>query len=233
MDAEDTAAKVTPRLFHTLTQISNIPRTANVATLLMTIPIPLQEALRDSITSGSFVDTKFWVFSRRDPHRECVGGPKALFFNERVARRVPRLGARTVTAHSHPRSHTNPLTVLDECKNKGNLRTRFPASKKPYARNYDYEDDSDLEEEEDDDYDYYVSDIEPAVPPRVPSEKPGNDSSEFATSKNSDAKCSESSDVMSVSDLDSLFSEPPDTKDEIQPAHVGKVVIIEDVAFVT
>ena len=38
---------------------------------------------------------------------------------------------------------------------------------------------------------------------------------------------------MSVSDLDSLFSEPVDVKDESDTAHVGKVVIIEDVAFIT
>ena len=47
------------------------------------------------------------------------------------------------------------------------------------------------------------------------------------------AKSSEASDVISVSDLDSLFSESPDAKDEIGPVHVGKVVVIEDVAFVT
>ena len=62
--------------------------------LAMTIPIPLQEALRDSITSGTFVDTKFWVFSKRRSKPGRVGGPKALFVNEHVAKRVPRLGAR-------------------------------------------------------------------------------------------------------------------------------------------
>ena len=44
---------------------------------------------------------------------------------------------------------------------------------------------------------------------------------------------SEPSDITSVSDLDSLFSESPDTKDETKTAHVGKVIVIEDVAFVT
>ena len=65
-------------------------------TLTMTIPTPLQEALRDSITSGTFVDTKFWVFSKRGSKPGRIVGPKALFVNERVAKRVPRLGAREV-----------------------------------------------------------------------------------------------------------------------------------------
>ena len=71
--------------------------TGNVATLTMTIPFPLQEALRDSITSGTFVDTKFWLFSKRvasKPGR--VGDPKPLFVNGHVAKRVPRLASRAL-----------------------------------------------------------------------------------------------------------------------------------------
>jgi hypothetical protein len=60
----------------------------------MTIPIPLQEALKDSITSGTFVDTKFWVFSKRNSKPGRAVKPKALFFNEHVAKRVPRLASR-------------------------------------------------------------------------------------------------------------------------------------------
>ena len=62
---------------------------------VMTIPIPLQEALRDSITSGTFIDTKFWVFSERCSKPGRVGKPKALFANGHVVRSVPRLSART------------------------------------------------------------------------------------------------------------------------------------------
>jgi len=61
----------------------------------MDIPIPLQEALRDSITSGTFIDTKFWVFSKRNSKAGRIGEPKALFVNGHVVRSVPRLGART------------------------------------------------------------------------------------------------------------------------------------------
>jgi hypothetical protein len=123
------------------------------------------------------------------------------------------------------------LTVLDGCKNKENLRTRFPANRRPYTCNYNYEDDSDLEEDDNDNDDDF-SDDEPATSPSVTT-KSGNISSRLITTDNPDAKSSESSDITSVSDIDSLFSEPSDTKDDVEAAHLGKVVIIEDVAFVT
>jgi len=131
----------------------------DVATLTMTsIPFPLQEALRDSITSGTFVDTKIWLFSKRTSKPGRVGEPKPLFVN----------------------GH------------------------------------------------------EPASPRQVMTKKPRNSSD--IDLEDSDAKNNESSDIISVSDLDSLFSESSDTKGETETAssvHVGKVVVIEDVAFVT
>jgi len=69
-------------------------RVVDVATLSMTIPFPLREALRDSITSGTFVDTKFWLFSKRASKPGRVGEPKPLFVNGHVAKRVPRLASR-------------------------------------------------------------------------------------------------------------------------------------------
>ena len=198
----------------------------------MTVPIALQEALRDSITSGSFVDTKFWLFSKRTSNPGRIGGPKALFVNERVAKRVPRLGARTPIFRCYPRSQTNPPPVLEERKRKENLRTRFPENRKPCTSHYDYEEDSDLEGGDDDDDDD-ISDDEPTVSPQVATEKPPASPLELVTIEKSDAKSRESSDTMSISDLDSLFSELVDVKHESDTAHVGKVVIIEDVAFVT
>ena len=69
----------------------------------MAIPVPLQEALKDSITSGTFIDTKFWVFSKRNSKPGNVGEPKALFVNGHVAKRVPRLGSRASPLLNHPR----------------------------------------------------------------------------------------------------------------------------------
>ena len=121
--------------------------------------------------------------------------------------------------------------MLDERGAKENLRTRFPTGRKPYATRYDYEDDSDLEEDGDDD----IGDDEPASPPQVVTKKPRVDS-DIVVLENSDAKSNEPSDILSVSDLDSLFSESPDTKGGAETAscaHVGETVVIKDAAFVT
>jgi len=53
----------------------------------------LQAALNDSITSGRFIDTKFYVFSRRDKSGR-VGTPKILFANNRVLTTVPYFETR-------------------------------------------------------------------------------------------------------------------------------------------
>jgi len=120
--------------------------------------------------------------------------------------------------------------VLHE-RAKENLRARFPTHRKSYTTRYDYEDDSDLEEDYDDDD---IPDDEPASVPQVVTEKPRD--SDVAGLEKSDMKNGEPSDILSVSDLDSFFSESPDTKGGTKTttsAHVGKVVVIEDVAFVT
>jgi len=117
--------------------------------------------------------------------------------------------------------------VLAERGAKENLRTRFPAYRKPYTSHYDYEDDSDLEEDYDDDD---ISDDEPASVPQVITEKPRNN--DAVVLEKSDARSSEPSDILSISDLDSVFSESSDVKGETESTsstHVGKVVIIEDI----
>ena len=122
--------------------------------------------------------------------------------------------------------------MLDEKGVKGDLRATFPADRRPYENDYEYEDDSDLEEDDEEDTSYN----EPTSPPQVATEKPG-DNTDVASIENSDAKSNESLDIVSVSDLDSLFSEPFDVNEgevgTASSAHVGKVVVIEDIAFVT
>jgi len=123
--------------------------------------------------------------------------------------------------------------VLDRKGAKENLRARFPEGRKPYASRYDYEDDSDFEEDSDDDGDDILDD-EPAGDSQAVTEKPRDN--DVVVLEKSDAKSNESSDITSVSDLDSLFSDTSDTKGKTETAssaHVGKVVVIEDVAFVT
>jgi len=127
-------------------------------------------------------------------------------------------------------TRTNSLTVLDEKGIKENLRTRFPEDRKPYTNRYDFEDDSDLEEDDDDDS---IIDDEPASDSQVVTRKPRNSSDIVLES--SDAKINDPSDIVSISDLDSLFSESSDTNGETKTTsstHVGKVAVIEDVAFI-
>ena len=196
----------------------------------MTIQIPnrLQEALSDSITSGTFVDTKFWVFSRRSSRPGQVGVPKALFVNERVAKGVLRLGS-CAAFPPISRQQTNALTVIDQRGVKENLRAGFPTNRKPYTNDYDYEDDSDLEEDDEED----ILDDEPAdyLQPKVTTEEPESHPGDVNLVEDSSTRADEPSDIISVSDLDSLFSESE--AETPSSAHVGRVVVIEDVAFIT
>jgi len=114
------------------------------------------------------------------------------------------------------------------------LRTRFPTDRKPYTGDYDYDADSDLEEE-----DWGSSDVDG---PRVVAGKGKSDKSDTSTpvgGQDPDGKGNKSLDIISVSDMDSLFSDSPDTKIEAgvaatpTPTHAGTVVVIEDVGFVT
>ena len=86
---------------HHVNSLSRIAQELQNYDLAMTIPTPFQEALRDSIASGTFVDTKSWVFSKRRSNPGRVGGPKALFVSEHVAKRVPRLGACATSPFGH------------------------------------------------------------------------------------------------------------------------------------
>ena len=127
--------------------------------------------------------------------------------------------------------------MLDERTVKENLRVRFPIEKEPYTSGYEYEDDSDLEDDDDDDDDASDSDDEPTPASQIAGGKSGN-YSEHVTIENSSSKgdSSQGSDIISISEFDSVFSESSDTNSETNPApaaHVGKVVVIKDVAFVT
>ena len=124
------------------------------------------------------------------------------------------------------------MTVLDG-RVKENLRAGFPADRRPHTSNYDYEDDSDLEDDDDDDDDIPDDEL-PASVPQVVTDKSRNNN--IVVLEKPAAKSNESSDMVSISDIESLFSESSDTKDETESAssgHVGKVIVIEDVAFIT
>lgn len=123
--------------------------------------------------------------------------------------------------------------MLDQKEIKENLRGQFPADKRYYTCDYDYDADSDLEEDE-------GWDSPNAGDVQVLSSKgKGNksDSGTLVEIESSDMKSNESSDIISVSDVDSMFSAYSRTGTEAtiasNPAHIGTVVVVEDVAFVT
>jgi len=105
---------------------------------------------------------------------------------------------------------------------------------KPYTNDYDYEDDSDLEDDEEG----VLDGAEPEDDPSVVAGKPGNSSDVVGPDAKSTDERSDP-DVISVSDIDSLFSDSSDIKGagsepgSSSSAHVGRVIVIRDVAFVT
>ncbi|KAF9779859.1 hypothetical protein BJ322DRAFT_1113175 [Thelephora terrestris] len=97
----------------------------------MAPPHLLLDALSDSIASGTFIDTKFYAFTRRDAHRR-VCAPRALYGNSHILGTIPYFS-----------------TLFSEGFSEGNLRhinDGFPSDSHPYTEDYDYLSDSDLED---------------------------------------------------------------------------------------
>ena len=59
----------------------------------MVPPHFLLDALTESITSGTFIDTKLYVFSRRDASGR-VDSPRPLYCNSRVLKTLPYFSTR-------------------------------------------------------------------------------------------------------------------------------------------
>ena len=64
----------------------------------MAATLPLREALNEGIASGTFVDTKIILFSRRDTSGR-VYARKALYANSHILRSVPYFNDRESPAH--------------------------------------------------------------------------------------------------------------------------------------
>ncbi|KAF9650003.1 hypothetical protein BDM02DRAFT_1689338 [Thelephora ganbajun] len=97
----------------------------------MVPPHFLLDALNDSLTSGTFVDTKFYAFSCRQASRR-VGSPRALYCNSRILHTVPYLSTLFSNAFSE--------------RETGDINGGFPSDSHPYTEDYDHLSDSDLED---------------------------------------------------------------------------------------
>ena len=64
-------------------------------------PNALLDSLKESIASGIFIDTKFYVFSRREPSGR-VGSPRPLYCNSHVLNTVPYLSACELQKPTRP-----------------------------------------------------------------------------------------------------------------------------------
>ncbi|KAF9649997.1 hypothetical protein BDM02DRAFT_3268320 [Thelephora ganbajun] len=166
----------------------------------------LLEALNDSIVSGTFIDTKFYVFSRREASGR-VGSPRALYCSSRVLNTVPYFS-----------------TLFSDASSEGQTRDidgGFPSDSQPYTEYYDYLSDSDLEddpscfEEEEEESSEDGSPKLPHGPHDSDSQPPPTVTSEHLP--HSPSGVGEIQNDEPVNDL----------------ARMGKVVIIRDMAAVT
>ncbi|KAI0088867.1 hypothetical protein BDY19DRAFT_152736 [Irpex rosettiformis] len=115
----------------------------------------MQVALEQSLTAGSFIDTKIYAFSRRRS-TGFVDKPLPIYASSRLLR-----------ANS---------TYFDNVFNAGfsestltSLRRGFPEDKADFTGEYDYDSDSDLEDEvENSDYDIAETRASQQTPDRVP-----------------------------------------------------------------
>ena len=128
------------------------------------------------------------------------------------------------------------FAVFDRKEAKENLRARFPVDRRSYTSDYGYDADSDLEDDED--CDFCDSEDSEVVQEKGESEKTGPSAGKM---QSSDERENASSDVVSISDMESLFSDLTETTAEAKieatppstPGHIGTVVVVEDVAFET
>ena len=111
----------------------------------------LRRALTESVTSGSFIDTKFYVFSRRRLLEAKVDRPLALYGNSSV---LKDRSDYFTTSQLH-RHYLLDLLIESPVLTSGflesalrNVNDSLPLEETTFIEDYEYELDSDLEDEE-------------------------------------------------------------------------------------
>ena len=116
----------------------------------MDSPHFLLDALNDSITSGTFIDTKFYVFSRRGASGR-VGSPRPLYCNAHALDTVSYFSTRELRKHPwRCESDDIAYSVFSDGFSEGqarNINEGFPSDSLPHTEDHDYLSDSDLEDE--------------------------------------------------------------------------------------
>ncbi|KAF9642810.1 hypothetical protein BDM02DRAFT_3273313 [Thelephora ganbajun] len=184
----------------------------------------LLDALNDSIVSGTFIDTKFYVFSRRETSGR-VGSPRALYCNSRVLNTVPYFFAQ----------------VFSDAFSEGQMRDidgGFPSDSHPYTEYYDYLSDSDLEDDSEEEEEESSGDDNPGLP-----QGPHDSDLQAPLATTSENLPRPSPDVGEVRNDDELILNPLNYSTSSANLHhrrlvgslvrMGKVSIIHDMAAVT
>ncbi|THH23049.1 hypothetical protein EUX98_g8128 [Antrodiella citrinella] len=95
----------------------------------------LQAAIRISMNTGSFYDTKFFVFSRRRSGSGLIDTPRPVYANSALLKAASPY-CQTLLASGFQESRVV------------NINTTYPPEWPSHLETYDYEDDSDFEDEE-------------------------------------------------------------------------------------
>lgn len=107
-------------------------------------------ALKESITSGTFIDTKFYVFSRLDSSGR-VGFPRPLYCNSRVLNTIPYFSTCKLQKPLLCPTPDVMISVFSNGYSEGEMKDineGFPSDTPHFADDYDYLSDSDLEDDE-------------------------------------------------------------------------------------
>ena len=116
---------------------------------MATYPLPLREALNDSITSGNFADTKVILFSQRDSSG-TVCKPKALYASGHVLKTVPYFNDCKLFSPFLVDDFANdtPRVLFGAFAEAEPKDFSEPLNEGEHADDYGYYSDSDLEEED-------------------------------------------------------------------------------------
>ena len=196
----------------------------------MPATLSFRQALSEGIASGTFVDTKIILFSRRNSSGR-VYRPKALYASSRVLKSVPYFDDRESTPYQYSsRQLDKALSVLF-----GNF---LEAGSREFGNNlddddesadgYDYLSDSDLEDDGETKVDVALKGVlRMAAPPRDAMK----DVLRKVTPRKGTLKRVLKTD--SLRRLGSGVAQKPPRERYSEQAYRGKVVKIQDMAFIT
>ncbi|KAJ3558091.1 hypothetical protein NM688_g1118 [Phlebia brevispora] len=176
-----------------------------------------QAAIKESLTGGTFLDTKFYAFSRK--RAGVVDKPMAIYANSAVLRHASKYFDELLAGSFKE----NSITSLDD---------PFPKDRPDFTEEYEYYSDSDLDEEEECEVEVGV-----VIASNLRSDVTVDNKTEENTSSLNDEVASENATGLVTVPEPSL--EEKKFERDVNPQQVrrskgeGKVIVLPDVAFNT